>query len=361
MIEKQFTNANKRLLIAWYLLREFESWKKSVWYKDGSMSFVPYFFTEESELVACHEMIAILQRFLCEGIIQKIHATKEQDSDGKMPVVKDVYFTSDEVAKKKEKDFLFNILPDYEGDEGFYWNLYLDLNQKRCKGYVKNYLDEWKNNVLKHEEKNLLQSRKQVGKLVYNIKKLLEDYPSVNLLFKYDNRAYEEVDFFATLFFLEKIQDIEIAELSAIEGELAFRLNIRDKFYEDFHHDAPFFNEHTVINSVDLDKIIGSSSREKVVEKIVLKAPKLLVYKGLEYEIKENKVPYHLIHLAIKKRGKVDQSELKDVSGETQARIKKALNNFRKGLREKFKFSNSELFFEQKGGLIFFKEELFDF
>lgn len=304
-----------------------------------------------------------LKKFLILGAISKIHITKEEPTeDGEMNAISNFYFTSDEVAKKDKEEFFFRLMPDYKGEEDFLWNFHVAVNEKKCREYIRNYIAYWKENKFKHERRNILQSRKQVGKIVYKIMLLLTDYPSVNLLVKYVPSAYEEMDFLATLLFLESINDIEVTEFTFIDENIAFRINIKDKFHKDFPPDHSIsFSEYKIIDSIDLDKITTIALPEKVIKKIALKAPKLLAYSDLEYEIKENKVPYHLIRLATKNKGTVDQIELRNVSGETQDKIKKALDNFRKGLRKNFDFPASELFFDLKGGLIQFKSELFDF
>lgn len=359
-----FTGGSRELLVAWKLLRIFESRRKYCNSSKPLIAFIDYDFVV-SGIMNRRDVAFILQSFLSRGIIHKLCIAKEEFMDGVTSprLIENVCFTAEEIVKKEDEELFFDMMPEYSViKEYVLWEFEVELDKSKCNKFISGYFSNWKDNIVNFSKRNLLQSRKQVGKLVYNIMKLLEDYSPSNLLLEYSYRMYEEMDFFATLFFLEDIQDIEIVNLLLDDQGMVIRVNVKDKFYKDFPYDRQFpLLESMVVNGIDLDKITGNESCKAIAEKIFLKAPKLLAYKGFEYGIKENKIPYHLLYLAREKKGIVDQSELRKVTGETQARIKKALDNLRKGLRKKFEFPASEIFFEPKGGLIQFKEELFDF
>jgi len=363
MINKQRLIAdNKKLLIVWDILQESRA-KNNHPSKYGKDFFNPNFFLfTDYEIATETEIVFILQGLLREGLIEELAIKKQEhkDEDDQLHLLEERRFKTKDVPKDtKNKEYLgFGIITPYEIDiKKYIWDFHMKISKKKTESYIKEYLAHWKNDNLTLTNRNFLQAKRQLKEVVSSIHFLLKDYPPTNLLVAYKKYRYEEIDFVATILFLEQVNDIEIVELWFTGKEMAFRVNILSKFFDDFPDDGflPF-------SDTDFENVLNQNKRVKTKskEKIRPTAPRILEYKGIEYGINEGTTPYKLIEFAKKNNGIVNYKSFRLQTREPKERDKD-LKEFRRRLRNRFGIDASKLLFEIKGGQIVFDMDMFDF
>ncbi|MDD3066321.1 MAG: hypothetical protein PHO48_00605 [Candidatus Gracilibacteria bacterium] len=349
-----WANPNK-LLLAWYLLQiaKEKSEKKSKFGKDFIRDCFPNLTTYEIFKLSDLEMF--LRGFIRDGLISEMYEERFIHDEKKDETVsKGVeHITLDKVSD------LFDF-SSIVGSDIFSIEYDFKINHKKVLSFIKDYLEKWKNDKLFLPDMNFPKAEKQLEKVAKHIHYLLWNY-SVEMLLVDEPYSSEKIDFIAGMLFLESIGDIEILKLDVKKKdklfggqEMALRVNVKDKFFQDFKDDQIRLN-------FDFEKL-KKGEKEEILDKITFHPPKLLRFKNIEYEIKEGCIPQTLLKLAASKKSKAILSkELEDVTEGGKKVIKKALNNFRRNLRKKFSFPSNELFFEVKAGEIRFKDDLFQF
>jgi len=355
--KSKWANPNK-LLLAWYLLQLPKIKEKSIDKSKFGKDFIRESFSKltSHKIITLSELESLLRGFIEDDLIldmyeERMEYNEEKDSTTSKGIE---HITPSEVGFfDPDAVVISNTL---------FINYDLKINEKKLVSFANGYLEKWKNDELFLPDTNLLKTEKQIKTVVKHIYYLLDEYPKKMLLVDWLKPVSEKIDFVATMLFLEGLKDIailkfEIKSLLFGEKKGAFRVNVKDKFFQDFK------GEWWSSLDFDFEKLKnGKDEKEEKVEKITFHPPKLLKYKVIEYEIKEGCIPQNLLILVNKKGGKaILQNELEQATGERKDRIKKALNNFRRNLRNKFGLQSDEPFFEQKAGEIKFKEELFQF
>ncbi len=233
-------------------------------------------------------------------------------------------------------------------------------SKAKLQKYIDGYLDDWINEELYIDDVNIYKPSVQLKKVVQYLLKLLNDYSSKYLLVHAIND--DQVDFAATILFLEKAGFIEVDSLGLSERKLfsdkvlAFRINVLSLFKEKFKSGVEYNDDyyHFIINDDELEntRITFGSSKE-------------LRHKGSVRSLKGgNSLPIQVLSLAARSKDySVNMEVLKEVTGEdSDDRVHKALNNFRQSLRKDFELSDDLIMFEiTKDGEIVFDREVFYF
>lgn len=268
-------------------------------------------------------------------------------------------------ALNKPKNMLKNAIhkkttmyPDTKESEQLFFAFL--INEEKLQRYLDEYMECWSNNDLYFEEQNILKKELQVETVIKDIFAIIDKHSHKNFLLSMGQ--YYEVDRITTLLFLVKIGDIQInswvyehAEytLGYTIGSVTFRITLLEKFFEDFRQDKG----KVIFNFYDLQ------SKSEYEKKISFSPPYSLHYNGIAYTLKRGKLPYIILNKAFQDN-LITTVSIRDIMRElkeSEDRIRKALENFRRSLREKFDFPESETFFDIINEEIILKSTLFKF
>ncbi len=239
-----FTYCDSRLLfIVYYLMAEYSHAMERGNESNHGKGFFDYPGFYESDAIC--EMIPDKDFYdylvsLCKqyGVIKELyidHFKEEAFSD----LLKSLRYKFDDNNDDYDPFAIFT--PKPKGSESHMYSINLDPSA--VWRFIESYLRQWKNDELFMKEKNFLKAEKQTEKIVKEIYSLLKDHPDKNLIVNQESH-HDDLDFVAVMMFLEKIGDIKIVHIGAVEDHLsfteknkylwAFRINIYKKFYDDF-------------------------------------------------------------------------------------------------------------------------------
>ncbi|QQS58914.1 hypothetical protein IPN35_04965 [Candidatus Peregrinibacteria bacterium] len=198
--------------------------------------------------------------------------------------------------------------------------------------------------------------------VVKDIFSIIKDHSHTNFLIHEpkEEKIKNEIDFVATVLYLESIGDIEITGFfskdvyfaSRDKEEIHFRISLTEKFFEDFT-----YSKKTGFVHFDFREL---TTKEKH-KKIFFDPPFRLWTPKAEYRMNKGKFPYELMSvsfddMAIKS---VQIEDLKALMKVEEKEIQKGIENFRATLREKFSFPTNELFFSVQDGEITLNPKIF--
>lgn len=269
--------------------------------------------------------------------------------------------TSDELLGKKKwpkgsgKEVIDYINKSFEKYEDGGVLVFLKIDKKKLDKFIEDYLKDWQQGNFYSESKNLYKPSKQLKVVVSKLLTELEEYSDKHFLFrpKFDG----VVDSLGVVLFLEKRGFIKIVEvkdsgngLDSVNNRLAIRIDVSKGFYESFSNEFD-----------DLEYYDFVINKDKFLRRIIYQSPRKLVYDSKKHEVNSGGVPSLLLEKASVNHGEVDLRELIRDSGESEDKVLKALNNFRRSLRSKFGFSDDEAFVVKRGDKLLFDMDLFYF
>ncbi|QQS59371.1 hypothetical protein IPN35_00570 [Candidatus Peregrinibacteria bacterium] len=271
------------------------------------------------------------------------------------------------IGKKKPKGLLedigfLKIFPDIGGYGDFkHYDLYAEINEEKAEQYISEYLEKWKKNDLYFTEFNILRKEKQIEMVVQDIFSIIKNHSHTNFLIHSTRMSIgDEMDFVATVLFLQSVGDIHISGFfskgtryySSEKETIHFRITLTEKFFEDFT-----YSQKSGLVHFDFKEL---TTKEKY-EKIFFDAPYRIWINKTEYRMNKGKFPYELMNasfddMAIKS---VPIDELKTLMKLEEKGIQKGIDNFRITLRDKFSFPANELFFSVQDGEITLNPKIF--
>lgn len=304
-----------------------------------------------------------LEELVQEGIIDNVYITSHtfsKDVSKNEPEKTEVFLRTLNKPKKLEKGVVYvtTISTPYISE---YRRVFLSilLNKEYAKQYIEEYLRHWSNNDLYFKEQNILKKELQIDLVVKKIFDIVRSHSHKNMLFPVG--AGTEIDTVATLLFLESIGDLTLMDWiyksDSSHGDtlakVCFRITLTDKFFRDFIQgkDKVLFDFHELVSTQDLQK------------KILFIPPFHLSYGESEYRLTKEKPPYTIMNNAFQDN-LITTVHIKDIMKElncSHEEVKKSIENFRRSLREKFKFPDTESFFEIVDEEIILKGHLFKF
>ncbi|MFA6917949.1 MAG: hypothetical protein WC285_03925 [Candidatus Gracilibacteria bacterium] len=241
------------------------------------------------------------------------------------------------------------------------WFEKIEINKKKMEELYEEYFQTWLKNNIRLPHSNYLKAEKQLEAIAKHIFDHVEKYGDKNFLLKNSQVKNAEFDFTTALLFLEHKNLIKIHlkityDLNILNASDTFETDIEPAFYQIFKQDTEGNIKFSMERLIQAGKIQNT-------ERIKFIPPKCLKYGDIEYEIKQDCIPQQLLALVRENLDGVSvlMKDLIETTGEPIERVKKALNNFRKNLREKFKTLKAEKFFKCHTGKIIFDENLFDF
>jgi hypothetical protein len=208
------------------------------------------------------------------------------------------------MVKEKIQDFDFDLVHLFEFDENrnstVFWSYDIKLDKDKTVKFIEQYINKWSRDELFLPETNVLKASNQVQVVSTKIYGSLSDYPDQNLLFGMGSK--EEIDYLATLLFLEELEIIEITRLELTpkgSEKISFRLNIKKKFYEVFKYDWEMGT------SFNFEELVERKKQEEELPIILdFDSEKgTMIVKGIEITIRKNSDQYYLLEAIFRKKG----------------------------------------------------------
>lgn len=300
-----------------------------------------------------HEFEKALKDCLRWGLFHtvKISLWSRIDDNNKFQLDKTMTFTSKHVSTLSEYDSLIpqEYRTTFSDDKTR--SIEIGCNREQLKKYVEDYVADWINNRLYRAKTNIYKASKQLEIIARAILKLLKHYSPNKLLVT--ATGDEEVDFFATILFLEQrgyVRLLNIQETSKGEGldresVVGVRLDIEPRFFEEFSTATEAYPEDY------LDYVIKQEDIEN--KRITYHYPDTLKFKGLEHQFNKDCLPYWLFYLAYNTQAyEVDISELVERAKNKTDDLEKGIKNLRDTLRKKFGFDEFESFISIEGSKV---------
>ncbi len=338
----------------YFLWRFLVSHRKKEWEERFGRKYVFVEYDDFAPKTGEWQLNNSVNSFYRAGIISSMYKVNWDDEemsedDDEEVSEKEVYF----IAPEKPKDLPQNV-KFYEDNPSLNTDLcYIELDQKKAEAYISEYLEKWENNDLYFPWSNILRREEQVKKVARNIFEITKRHSHKNFLLPEPFNFIEpyDTDFVATILFLESAGDVSISGSRGVPygipssremikkgvPHFVFRISLTEKFFEDFT-----YNEKTGKVSFDFRELTSPTKKQK----IFFDPPFRLWTKKAEYRINKGKFPYELLNasfddMAIKS---VSKGFLLEKTGINEKEFSKAVDNFRRMLREKFFFPKNELF-----------------
>lgn len=311
---------------------------------------------------SCEEIDTFLNELISDQLIeyitvQEISGEDQYHASCKEYLIDNKIGRDDFVIPEKYSPLFMVEDMDHDTSSKVLFNICLSI--EHTNSYLDNYLNLWEKNQLHFKTTNILRKEKQISIVVHQILNILKDSPNEKILISLENIS--TIEPLATLLFLEKNHYVTIdsfeylVEENSIQnnGTILVRLSVYDKIYQDF-----ILTEDNV--SYDFKEL---SKDIENINKITFSPPYHLHYNDSDYKLKKGKFPYLIINKAFEEKiiTAVPIEEILKEMNEEEKDLKKAVENFRKALRDKFKFSENETFLEITEDTIVLKASLFKF
>jgi len=226
------------LFIVWDLLQRYSRFQASKSKKFMPIVSLPKLAKGLFEAIDDNDYTAYLVKICINlGVIKELQ-TDIYESDS---IVDSITFKYDE-REKSITDFdlpldgIFIGHPIKNPNEHVVRRVYLDVT--RARDFIDEYLSRWYVGELFLEDKNVLKAQFQIKKITDFINDLLRDHLPFNLLVL-QQISWDDVDFVATVLYLEKYFYIELLEIRTARNFIdalswEARVNLKDKFSQDF-------------------------------------------------------------------------------------------------------------------------------
>lgn len=346
-----------KLFLTWFFLFYYQ---KQEWDESYSGKYV---YLDEAVRLCMEDYKTrnYLSELYKDGIIKSLYLNQYYDDKPKG----NIFFITAKKPKTLPKDVTYQKeIPEIGSGDFRYYDISAEIDENRSKQFINEYLEKWANNSLYFLENNILRKEKQIERVVRDIFEIIKDHSHYNFLVHEANKkeVRNEVDFVATILFLQKIGDIQCTGFfsqeifndyySLTKKALHFRLSLTDKFFEDFSYSKKTGQVH--FNFHDLT----SGSRKS---KIYFDTPFRLWTKKSEYRLNKGKLPYELLNAAFDDAAiqSVQVQELEVKLDNDEKDMQKGLGNLRRKLREKFDYPDSEQFFTVQNDEILLDSKIF--
>lgn len=333
-----------KLFLVWWMLEE----------QDGEEFIFQYhglnhIFSYESSL---YSTVATLRE---EGLFDEIELEKWiYDAKSDEPIEKHLFYVGSRKPKTVKEGMkygnTFPELPSYkeEGGGARLW-FTVQIPKSRLRSYIDEYLSKWRNDELYFRDKNILKCSVQIADVVKSIFGITSNFSYKNMLIgANDVNTHRVLDFTAVILFLESVNVLKIVghtlrwQGDTGEARITFRVHLEDRFFQNFVETS---------KGVDfsLDRLVAP---QKPTKQIFFDAPFRLYCGSSDYRLNRGGVPHWLMNMAFADRQivSVTLALLRERAKVDDAALDKALENFRRSLRSKFGFPESEPFFDIRDG-----------
>lgn len=350
-----------KLFIAWYLLilHQNEDWVKTLGRKYIKLGGGVRHCMEDNQVMEG------LFELYTDGFITSLIVRTPIPVKGSNTLDSEYNIVAPKKPTNLPEDFSYSELMPSLGRGGYkLFHVWAEIDEKKMAEFIDDYLARWANNDLYFFEHNILRREKQIERLVEDIFVITREHSSKNFLLIEDSQrsARNEADFTATALFLERIGDIKLIGF-LFRGEfddyrppekkaLQFRISLTEKFFEDFS-----YSQRTGRVYFDFRDLTSGNRKNK----IFFDAPYRLWTKKNDYRLNKGKIPYELLNMAFDDAAvqSVPIKDLQERIDNDEKGVHKSLDNFRRNLREKFGYPESEQFFSVKDDEILIDSKIF--
>lgn len=353
----------QKLFLVWFFLFYHQ---KEDWEKDFDGKYVPL-GSGASDGIGSYKIKDYLRFLYQEKIITSCYIWQYKESTeetDKAPheTIDTLFLIAPKKTKNLDKEILFEKeIPEIGSYGDFrYYDLYAEIHEKKAKQYISEYLNKWENNELYLLQYNILRKEEQLKQTLLDIFLIIEKHSHKNfLIHETEGKSQNEIDFIASILFLEKIGSIFINGFLAKqnnsygEATIHFRISLTEKFFEDFSYNKE--KKEVIFNFTELQ------TPNKNQKKIFFDMPFRLWDKKTEYRINRGKFPFELLNASFDELAinSVSIDVLLEVLQVSREELSKAIDNFRRNLREKFSFPEHEKFFSVQDEEILLDSRIF--
>lgn len=351
----------EKLFMVWYLLFYYQ---KAAWDEDFSGKFI-YIDEGIRRCIDDYKITEYLSELYKIGIIKSFMVSQYKEVKDSEEDQTTIFIIASKKPKTLLKDTSFQKeLPKVGSGDFRYYDISAEIEEVNARQYITEYLEKWTDNNLYFLEHNILRREKQIERVVQDIFRIIKEHSHNNLLLHEAEKkeTRDEIDFVATILFLQRIGDIQITGFFAQQifedyysfskKALHFRISLTDKFFEDFSYSKKIGQVH-----FDFHNLTSGNRKNK----IYFDVPFRLWTKKEEYRLNKGKLPYELMNASFDDAAiqSVQIPELEQKLDNDEKSMQKGLDNFRRSLREKFGYPESEQFFSVKDDEILLDSKIF--
>ncbi len=334
----------RKIFLVWWMHKEFGDEEISFQHDDIRNVFE-----------ADYHLCGVLEELRLEGLFSEIEIEKWiWGEEGDDPEEKHIYLVSNKKPKSRKKNVQYNdSMPDipYSRDGSRLWCT-LKIPQKNIVSYIEQYLSKWRNDELYFEDGNILKCKNQIAEVVEEIFRITGEFSYKNMLISASNvERHRILDFVSVILFLESVDALEVVGYTfqyngqdVGQARVHFRVTLADRFFQNFIETS---------KGVDFsfERLV---TPQKSTKQILFEPPFRLHSGKKDYRLNRGGVPHLLMNMSFDDRQlvSVKVDVLRERAKVSEDALDKALENFRRSMRSKFGFPESEPFFDVRDGEI---------